>query len=474
MGNASRYWNLVKIDAGGKQKILEIPAAKSFFTQMFAPLVPGDDVPDGDIQFQLLQLYNNALNETALLAERCLLCFLSWVLEQGCLQLVRKFGEKHNFRCSDLLPFVLDDDGKLSPASKYKCFSRQILQSFDSQQSSLTTWAMIRVKQHPELNKFLLECGVYLISDWAILNDTQPKQLERILKEFHTLSVSHVEIEEAQYLLQSYHTIYRVQRLQQIRKKVRSICTEPTTEQLENIAQYIKNKTGRLFDAETVRRKLKKLATQLREYRIYVRGGSLPIDSLDAVNQGKFNSLLEETPAPSTIDVVESNDEQAEFLQFYRQQVQISLQQALAKVTESKVRQLQRKKGDKAHIFLTALELSQCQKLAMKEIAEKLGMRAQDAVTKLLKLKELRTDVQQEMLMALKDAVKEKAKLYAEREVLKQLDEQLTIVLSSEISKIIENAEIQSRTMKSYLKPDIFAERLCEYLDIRKQENNQL
>ncbi|MBD2776389.1 hypothetical protein [Iningainema tapete] len=472
MGNASRYWNLVRIDAGGKQKILEIPAAMSFFTQMFAPLVLDDDVPDRDIQFQLLHLYNNALSETALVAERCLLCFLSWILEQGCVQLARKFGEKHNFRCSDLLPFVLDDDGKLSSASKYKCFARQILQSFDSQQSSLTTWATIKVKQHPELNKFLLECGLYLISDWAILNDTQLKQLERILKEFYTLS--DIEIQETQHLLQSYHTIYRVQRLQQIRKKVRSICPEPTTEQLENIAQYIMNKTGRLFDAETVRRKLKKLASQLREYRIYVRGGSLAIDSLDAVNPGKFNSLLEEKIDTSIIDIVESKDEQVEFLQFYRHQFQISLQQALAKITESRVRQLQHKKGNKAQKFLTALELSQCQKLAMKEIAEQLGMRAQDAVTKLLKLKEIRTDVQQEMLMALKDLVKEKAKVYADVKALKQLDEQLTILLSSEISKIIENAEIQSRTMKSNLKTDIFAERLCEYLDIRKQDNNQL
>lgn len=471
MGNASRYWNLVRIDGSGNRKIVEIPAARSFFTQLFGELA-NDDIPDGDIQRQLMDLCRDSSGETTLLAERCLLCFLSGILEQGCLRLARKFGEQYNFHCSDLLPFVLDDDGKLFPASNYQCFSRQILKSFDSQQSSLTTWAMIRVKQHPELNKFLLGQGVYLISDWAILNDTQPQQLQRILKEFHTLSVSELEIQEAQYLLHSYHTVYRVQRLQQIRRRVRSTCTEPTTEQLEDIAQHIKDKTGRLFEAETVRRKLKKLADQLREYRIHARGGYLRTNSLDVVNEGKYNSLLDELPAPSSSDIVEPNEDQAEFLQFYRHQLQISLQQALAKVTESRIRQLQRKKGDKAQIFLTALELSQCQKLAMKEIAEKLGMRAQDTVTKLLKLKELRTDVQQEMLMLLKDSVKEKAKLYADIEALNKLDEQLTIILASEISKIIENAEIQSRTMKSHLKTDIFAQVLCEYLDIRKQDNN--
>lgn len=459
MGDASRYWKLVRIDGGGSRKILEIPAARSFFTQLFGELT--DDVPDGDIQRQLMDLCRDSYSDSTLLAERCLLCFLSGILEQGCLQLTRRFGEKYNFHCSELLRFVLDDDGRLSPGSNYQCFSRQILQSFDATQGSLTAWASIRVKQHPELNQFLLERGVYLISDWAILNDTQPQQLQRILKDFHTLG--ELEIQSAQYLLQGYHTIYRVQRLQNIRNKIRSKCLEPTYQQLEGIAIYIKNKTGRLFDNETVRINLKKLANQLREYRIYVRGGYLPIDS-------KSNLLLDNKPAP-TRENDETSKAQSEFLDFYRHQFQVSLQSALAQVTEVRVRKLQ-KKGEKARIFLTALELSQCQKLAMKEIAETLGMRAQDAVTKLLKLKELRTDVQQEMLMILKDSVKEQAKKYADVEALNQLDEQITIFLSSEISKIIENAESQSRTAKNYLKTDIFAERLCEYLDIRKQANN--
>ncbi len=465
MGNALRYWKLVRIDGGGSRKILEIPTARSFLTQLFGELT--DDVPDGDIQRQLMDLYRDSSSGSTLLAERCLLCFLSGILEQGCLRLTRRFGEKYNFHCSELLRFVLDDDGKLSSASNYQCFSRQILQSFDATQGSLTAWANIKVKQHPELNQFLLERGVYLISDWAILNDTQPQQLQRILKDFHTLG--ELEIQLAQYLLQGYHTIYRVQRLQNIRNKIRSKCLEATYQQLEDIAIYIKNQTGRLFDNETVRINLKKLANQLREYRIYVRGGYVPTDSLD-MSFTDNNSLLDNVTAP-TRENDETSKEKSEFLDFYRHQFQVSLQSALAQVTEAKVRKLQ-KKGDKGRIFLTALELSQCQKLAMNEIAEQLGMRAQYTVTKLLKLKELRTDVQQEMLIILKDSLKEQAKKYADIETLNKLDEQLTIFLSSEISKIIENAESQSRTAKNYLKTDIFAERLCEYLDIRKQANN--
>ncbi|MBD2358121.1 hypothetical protein H6G41_26510 [Tolypothrix sp. FACHB-123] len=471
MSEASRYWQLVRIDAGGNRRIQQIPAAKSFYAQVFEHLIPDDDVPDADIQGKLLDLYRHSSGETALFAERCLLCFLSWILEQGCLQLERKFGQKHNFTASDLFPYVLDDDGKLSVAGVYQCFAQKILQSFDSQQSSLTTWAIMKLKQQPELNKFLLECGVYLISNWALLNDTQPKQLERIFKEFHIFSqggFSDAAIKEAKSILESYHTIYRLQRLQQRRKGLRSKCIAPDTQQLQDIAQDIQKHTGQIFEIEVLSQKLQKLAAQLREYRIYVRGGSVQTSSLDAVYGSKYNSLIEEIPATETNNIVEENDEQAEFLQFYRHQFQLGLQQALAQVTESRVRYLERKKGDKAKMFLIALELSQCQKLAMKEIAEFLGLRAQDSVTKLLKLKDLRTDVQQEMLVILKDSLKEKAKVYVDIQALKNLDERLTSFLFEEISQMLENSEIQSRTMKNHLKADIFAERLCEYIQTRK------
>jgi hypothetical protein len=67
MGDASRYWKLLRIDAGGNRKILEIPAARSFFTQIFGELT--DDVTDRDIQRQLMDLCRDSSGQTALLAE---------------------------------------------------------------------------------------------------------------------------------------------------------------------------------------------------------------------------------------------------------------------------------------------------------------------------------------------------------------------------------------------------------------------
>ncbi|WP_201028011.1 hypothetical protein, partial [Salmonella enterica] len=143
------------------------------------------------------------------------------------------------------------------------------------------SWTHIKVTQHPALNQFLLDCGVYLISDWAILNDTQPKQIERIFKEFHAFTDR--EIEQAKQLLSSYHAVYRLQRLQH--PGIRGKCNPPTTAQLQEIAQKLGNKGNqqKLFATHNVMAQLQKLASQLREYRIYVRGGSVATKSFDGI-----------------------------------------------------------------------------------------------------------------------------------------------------------------------------------------------
>jgi hypothetical protein len=61
---------------------------------------------------------------------------------------------------------------------------------------------------------------VYFISDWAILNDTKSKQLQRILAEFHHLS--EFEIRYSCILLESYHAVYRRDRLEQRRNFLKS------------------------------------------------------------------------------------------------------------------------------------------------------------------------------------------------------------------------------------------------------------
>ncbi|MBR8835342.1 MAG: hypothetical protein DSM106950_15275 [Stigonema ocellatum SAG 48.90 = DSM 106950] len=452
----SKYWKCVRIDALGNRQILEIAPAKAFVASVLA------DVSSDNIQQQLLRWVRDTANsERHLIAERCLLCFISWEIEQVCLQLATQFGAVHGFTCGDLLPYVLDDDGSLQPSTSYNCFSREILQSFDPEQSSLATWTSRRVKHHPALSRFLLECGVYLMSDWAILNDTQPKQLPRILGEFHSLTPT--EIQQAQRLLEGYHAVYRADRLQQRSSRSRVQCTIPTTQQLQQISQRLEGKTNQKLESEIVMRQLQNLANRLRQYRIHVRGGYVPTESLDAAGNN-YNSLLERIPSPDTNSW--DQQEQVEFLESYRPQFQASLDQALTMTIQSRVRQLKRKDEEKARKFLTALHLSHCEKVPMAEIAQRLGLRAQDAVTRLLKLKEFRADVQQQLLVILRSHVIELAKNYSTPERLATLEGEITLVLNEQITSVISQAEAEAQSMKKNSSRSYFTERLCQQLKI--------
>ncbi|MBD2510079.1 hypothetical protein H6G91_22750 [Nostoc muscorum FACHB-395] len=468
MGVASRYWQLVKIDGAGRRQVQEISPAKAFFVDVFPAIASGGGnaiadntdrhhVPDAEIQLQLLQLSRDAPADRCLLAQRCLLCFISWQIEQVCLQLAANFGSVHGFSCTDLLPYVLDDDGRLQPNGTYQSLSQKILQSFNPQQSSLTTWTTTRVKHDAALNQFLLECGVYMVSDWAILNDTRPQQLERIFREFYALTPP--EIQQAQQLLESYHAVYRTARLQQRLQGIVGKCSAPTTQQLQQIATLFQSQT---LKSETVMTLLQKLATQLREYRICMRSGSLPTKSLDTISSDEYTD---------TSKALDNEDEQTEFLQLYRPQFLACLEQALAIVTQSRINILQQKKGEKAKKFLQALKLFHCQNLRMTEIADSVGLRAQDAVTRLLKLKEFRADVRQQLLLLLCDRVLDLAKNYSHPDRLITLEQQIKLALDEQITQVIKEAGNQSQTAKTNtIENGLFSERLCRYLDSLNEE----
>ena len=466
--STSKYWTLVTIDGTGERKLKEIGVAKTFVTDVFAHLRDIDEISDTLIQKQLFNLFENNTGEQSLLAQRCLLCFISWNIEQVCLQLVRRFGSFHGFTQRDLLPYVLDDDGSLQASNKYQCVAREILQTFDPEKSSLSNWTSRKVKQHDPLNKFLLECGVYLISDWAILNDTKLQQLPKILGEFHSLTS--IEIERSQKIIEAYHSIYRIERLKQRGQGYRGRCKVPTTEQLAKMRVLLEKKGMSNFSHERLLRELQKLASQLREYRIHVRGGVFTGDSLDTQLYENY-TLLDNIPADNSENITTEVDDTQEFLQAYRLQMLSCLDSALNSVVRSRVEKLQKKNVDKANNYLQALYLFHYQRLSMSEIAKNLGLRAQDAVTRLLKLKEFRADVRQEILLKLRENVLVIAQNYSTPERLKQLDDKINEAIEEEINRVIYQAESEAATIKSNIGMSCFSETLCKQLEERIKHN---
>lgn len=475
MGVASRYWKLVRIDAAGNRKIEEIAPAKAFFLASFPELTAQNELPDASIQRQLWQWMREAAEDVRPLAKRCLQCYISSQIEQACQQLAAQFGIEHGFTYKDLLPFVLDDDGRRprsnqSPpnSSSYKSLLNEILDSFDPEQSTLATWATRRVKHHKELNAFLLECGVYLVSDWAILNDTTSKQLQRIFSEFHRLTPH--EIEQARELLESYHAIYRAQRLQQRQAGKKGQCLPPTPEQLQQIIQHLSTRTNKRLSPTTAIAQLQTIASRLRQYRIHVRSGTLPTESIDAPASG---TSPDRNPFLEFSDRQDATDEQSEFLSHYRQQFLICLDRVLAQVIQAQVTKLQRKNPQKAEKFLTALELFHCRGQSMTEIAPIVNLQAQFQVSRLLNLKAFRADIRQQLLVELRDRVLDQAKAYTDPERLQFLSQQIEEALDEQISKLMQAAATQASTAtitKHQITSSLFARRLCRHLDTRRKQ----
>lgn len=98
-------------------------------------------------------------------------------------------------------------------------------------------------------------------TDWAILNDTTPKQLRRITIHFDT----DIEIEQACHLLESYHAVYRKNLMQLRRQGCRGKCPLPTTAQLQQIAQDLQTKTDQSYSPQQVMDQLQAIAQKLRQ-----------------------------------------------------------------------------------------------------------------------------------------------------------------------------------------------------------------
>lgn len=471
MGSAAKYWKFVRLDATGKRQIEEITAVKGFLQQQLGDALWHAELTDAVIQRQVWQVWQSdtATADERQLAEICLRCYISNQIEQVCVQLEVQFGGEHGFTRYDLFPLVLNDIlERRSPRNgvvrtAYRSLATEILQSFDPFKASLSTWVTRLVRHDKEVNAFLLDHGIYLISDWAILNDTTPKQVQRILSEFHALTIS--EIRSATQLLECYHQIYRHDRLQQRQSGFKGQCPAPTVDQLRRIAQVLEAVTPSRLTPEATLSRLQTLATQLRQYRIYARGGAAPTESLDQPEQ---QTLAVELQSPER-DL--EQEEENEFLKFYRNQFLSSLDLTLASVTSDRLEQLRRKGLEGMQQFLSAMHLFHCQGRSMTEIATEVGLQAQYQVTRLLKLKEFRAEVRQRLLLTLRDRILDKAKDYADPNRLKALDQTLDAALDEQIAAILQQAEAEASVAKHCPLDSLFARRLCHHLDHRSVES---
>jgi hypothetical protein len=443
MSALSRYWKLIRLDATGGRRIQAMNDIQAFLAAQF-----GDDEANTSIQKQLMQQRQQG-NE---LADQALRCFISGQIEQVCIQLEGQFGGSHGFSRNDLLPLVLNDvftdrpnrPERAHPASRYVSMAQQILDSFDPDRASLSTWTMRLVKHDRDLNAYLLECGVYLLSDWAILNDTTLTKLERVLGD--TLTVP--EVQQAARLLDAYHAVYRADRMAQRQQGQKGACPSPSPEQLQ-----------RMVDRLATTPPLNGAGDRLRQHRVASRGGRLPTYSLDATTEDS-TPLLDRIAAPDP--TADEPSPYKQFLQSYRAGFITALEQALPQVIGARTAKA---KPAKAQAFVQALKLFHCEGLSMGEIAQQVGLQAQFQVSRLLNLKAFRDDVRHQMLQQLLALIQAQAADYVSADRLQQFDQQIEQALAEQIDSLIQEAAAQAQSPKGYVTESIFGKTLCHHLD---------
>ncbi|MEM9485593.1 MAG: hypothetical protein AAGA83_18105 [Cyanobacteria bacterium P01_F01_bin.116] len=439
MESFSHYWQLAKITSSGRYYCKTFSNVQTWFIQCF--LSELDDVSDRHVQDALVERWH-AGEADAAIAQLSLRCFISHHIYNTCRHLAQQFGQHYGFRTTDLLPYVLDDNGRLE--NTYRSFTLEILERYSLSKAKLSTWTTHLTKNHRSLNDFLLEQGLYRISNWAILNDTTCSQLDRIFHNFYQFPES--ERQAAQALLDRYHQVYRRDRnlkLQTRRQGAR--CQSPTYEQLEKIA--IDQPPTKVLT------QLEDIATKLRQYRIYRRSGHVQtlgnVVFLDAMDNFSVENYMSVDASSHSNDT----DEQQTFFQQYQRSLEECLQQAIHQALQQRIDQLQRSSELKAQAYIEAVRLFHQEGLSMGTIATRLSQKfspqlsfnSQVQITRLLKLKNLRAQIRQFTLDTIKTFVYQAAGQHTSAQRLTELKADIETILTQTIDQIIGEAAAEAQ-----------------------------
>lgn len=446
MQNIFRYWQLVMVQSDGQAHARKLSDVQTWVNDTFADLIAGEDAAELELQAQLLTHWRSqsAQSDQSALAQLSLRCYLSHQIRYVCVQLANQFGVTYGFSAADLLPLVLNDDGQPSPPRPP--LSLEILTTYNPDKARLSTWASQITKNHPVLNRALLDYGLYRASDWAILTDTTPAQVERILSQYHLCS--HYEVAEAVELLRRFHQVYSRDRLQQRRTGRGGRCQPPTEEQLQ---QMFPTGSPRLHLAQ-----LKQLAAQLRQYRVHARGGNpVPYQPSDA----QWTEL-----AAGSTDTAEAEDQQQEFLSAYRQVLRTQLDNAIAQTIRGNLPKLQNRNPPKDQIYLQGLHLFHCRGMGMSQLAPHIGLKTQVQVNRLLNLKPLRSSVRARLIQHLQVSVGELARQYMSSDQLNRVSQTLESLLTQEVEQLIDEATKEAQSPHRKAAASLFAHQLCQTL----------
>lgn len=477
MNTSSKYWQMCQISLSqerGGYEYCSVEAARELFEQTVSD---SPEAQNGDIQTTLLDLFNH--DNSAIDAPRradagfSLRCFVSHPILKACQKIDSLFASNKSFTYRDLLPFVLDDDGKTAiildqdgqtqlvldqtgktKKSPYKFFSVKILETYnpDSQSKmSLVNWTYLQTKQNKELKNFLSEFGFKLLSDWALLNRARAKQLESLSK-------------RDRHLVEAFHAVYRRDRRKH-RQKGAKQCPDPNEAQLREMLAYLQQREIVINTTVEVMKELKQVVTQLRQYDIWSCRAPLEIQESETGTYFPRPDL----PHDSTDEI---DVEEQEFLDFLHHQFQLALVNAISEEIENRITKLQKSKryAPLAEQFIPGLQLYYCQGKSLKEIAPQLGMSSWDQTRRILNPGGLLSQVREKCVQQLLRIILHKASLKGfttsppEPDYLKNLAEQIEAFVDQEV---FHEAAAEIKVGKNRSLNSLYAQKLRLYFEQR-------
>lgn len=500
---------MVRLDpaAGGNgYKIQRISAAESYFFQRYPALREGEilgEERDRQIQGELLlelEETNGVLGTSV--AALCLRCYLSYFILFACQELVRKFSDRGTrFELAELLARVLTDDGKIVGKSggdppresrlrdRFERESLQILQDYlkreRSQRKSLGGWTYLRIRQSRKIESFLLQRGIYLESNWGILNATSVTALKSVLEEntsrlFCTLSqidraIFPEEVTYAISILQSYHTIYRGDRR---KKRQHGRCQPPTESQQDRIIADLQLRFKIELSPPILMSQLQAIAQQLRNYRIACENPMTRSESLDAIDPSTGYKNIEILADPNTLETSEfevlDTEQRDTIRQFLTEKTIDCLDLGIDRGFRDLIDEIGKRSAHVVALIKPALQLLYCDRISQTEVAKKLKL-TQSQVSRKIKplaprlFDRARYRTQENLIQSILNRVKqwEIVENPQQRDYFDNLVRQVELFLQQ---RIFLESEANLKDVRTRTANSPYVQRLCLYLD-RNREN---
>ncbi|NJR19574.1 MAG: hypothetical protein HC785_30510 [Calothrix sp. CSU_2_0] len=389
MASPTKYWQIEILPIGEDVQLKhrrEISRAKEFFKIQFPHLNNNSTISTEEnkqIQTVLWEIFrsDDDIYQSAI-AGLCLRCYVSHRILITCKTIphIYNVSAENLFRYTDLLPFILNDDGKTlvivnsesrtqyilnhhdgttsAIAKGGEFFSVDILRRFNpnlNSNESLDNWTTRLTRQNEEIKSFLWGFGLATPSDWGLLCKSIPRSLCGFL------------LTEDYEIIKAFQIVYQRDRLK-TRQKGR--CLEPAPSQLQEILHLLQQESI-IFSPPELIYHLKRIAEILRQDWLYRKSRYIKTVSTEVYNNST-NDYFDNPEFPYHIDSDPEDVELEKLQEICANLFEQVLYQTIAEVIEERIEYLQKSKGYKnfAQRFLEGLRLYYQDNISLGEIAK--------------------------------------------------------------------------------------------------------